>query len=871
MREASEATRLMGCPSRPWERVDAACDRFEAAWSAGAPPRIEDFLADADGADRSALLLELVALERELRIRRGERPDPREYLERFPAEAEAVRTAFDEGRAEPAGSRRAGAQFRIVRFHREGGLGRVYVARDEELGREVALKEIRPDKADEEHLRSRFLLEAEINAGLEHPGIVPVYSLGDRDGRPFYAMRFVEGDSLKEAVDAHHRAHPHPDPRSAEFRRLLGRFVAVCQAIAFAHSKGVLHRDLKPHNVMLGRFGETLVIDWGLAKATGRREPAGPGSAVEDALTPPSGSELAPTIGVLGSPAYMSPEQAAGATESLGPATDVYGLGAILYALLTGRAPVAGATAEELLDRARRGAIAPPRSLNPNVPRALQAVCLKALANDPAGRYPTALALAAEVERWLADEPVQAGGETWTDRLRRGSRRHRPLVRLAAACGLVLLVSLGLIAWVHIHHQERERFQSRLLDIEHAMARSERERAAEKERISRILGDFIVKLFQTTDPVGLENRGFSTPTERMNTIAALQLLEVGVEQVNQPLDLGDSGRLVRATLLDTIGNALRATSDFRRARPLLEEALRIRTALLPPHDPDRALSLFHMAMLDHFSGRFETAERAYQDAIAILGRGSDGRKDVGLLDKVEFHYAWALAEMKRLDEAATVIDRVVAGRRERLGNDHADTRHARFASYIIKLGSGDRDVLLRQVVELTLTRDPIVQAVFRYLQADAWRKRADRTRDPGDVATARRLLEEVLAYVRTVLPPRHYVLALLLGDMAEFEKNHDNDPRALALIEEAFDIARQVAPTHHHFIEALGRYAEIQAGRRQYDAAERALLEALDAIIARDDRARRADQFRTFLGRVLDLPKYRADPRLAAALRQKYE
>jgi tetratricopeptide (TPR) repeat protein/tRNA A-37 threonylcarbamoyl transferase component Bud32 len=750
-------------------------------------------------------------------------------------------------------------------------LGRVYVARDEELGREVALKEIRPDRAAEEHLRTRFLLEAEINGGLEHPGIVPVYSLGDRDGRPFYAMRFVEGDSLKEATDAYHRAHPRPDPGAVEFHKLLGRFIDVCEAIAFAHSKGVLHRDLKPHNVMLGRYGETLVIDWGLAKATGRREPPGPGSAVEEALTPPSGSGLAPTIGVLGSPAYMSPEQAAGATGSLGRATDVYGLGAILYALLTGEPPVAGATTDELLDGARRGAIRPPRSLNPNVPRALQAVCLKALATDLVDRYPTAEALAAEVEHWLADEPVEAGGETVRDRQRRWSRRNRSLVRLAVACALVLLVNLGLMAWVQIHNIERERFQARLFDIERAAARSERARAAEKEQISRTLGHFIVKLFQTTDPVGLENRGFSTPTERMNTIAALQMLEVGVEQVKQPLDLGDSGALVRATLIDTIGNALRAASDFRRARPLLEEALHIRAALLPPDDPDRALSLFHVAMLDHFSGRFETAERAYLDAIAILERAPDGPENLALLDKVEFHYAWALAEMKRLAEAAKVIDRVVAGRKQRLGKDHADTRHAQFASYIIKLGSGERDVLLRQVVELTLTKDPIVQAAFRYLKADAWRKRADHTRDWGDVENARRQLEEVLSFVRTVLPQRHYILALLLGDMAEFENNHDNVARALALIEEAFDIARQVAPTHHYFIDALGKYAEVRARRREYDAAERALLEALDAIIARDDRARRADQFGDYLGRLLDLPKYRDDPRLAAALRKKYE
>ena len=213
-------------------------------------------------------------------------------------------------------------------------------------------------------------MEAEINGGLEHPGIVPVYSLGAyENGRPFYAMRFVEGDSLKDAIERYHKEHARPDPTAVEFRKLLARFIDVCEAIAFAHSKGVLHRDLKPHNVMLGRFGETPLIDWGLAKATGRHELIGPDAAGEATLVPPSGSGHAPTLGVLGSPPYMSPEQAAGKAESLGPATDVYGLGAILFALLTGEPPVAGKTTEDILDRARLGAVRSPRSLNPSIPR----------------------------------------------------------------------------------------------------------------------------------------------------------------------------------------------------------------------------------------------------------------------------------------------------------------------------------------------------------------------------------------------------------------------------------------------------------------------------------------------------------------------
>src|SRR5262249_46500227 len=172
----------------------------------------------------------------------------------------------------------SGLRFRVLRPHARGGLGEVLVARDEELQREVALKQIQDNYADDQESRTRFLMEAEITGGLEHPGIVPVYGLGQyADGRPFYAMRFIRGDSLKDAVERFHAADkPGRDPgeRALALRGLLRRFVDVCQAMAYAHSRGVLHRDLKPGNIMIGKYGETLVVDWGLAKPLDQPEKA---------------------------------------------------------------------------------------------------------------------------------------------------------------------------------------------------------------------------------------------------------------------------------------------------------------------------------------------------------------------------------------------------------------------------------------------------------------------------------------------------------------------------------------------------------------------------------------------------------------------
>jgi serine/threonine-protein kinase len=364
--------------------------------------------------------------------------------------------------------RKTGRRFRIIRERARGGLGVIYEATDEELGRKVALKEIRPDKAASQALRSRFVVEAEITGGLQHPSIVPVYGLGTYDdGKPFYAMRFVEGSSLRDTVSRHHRAHPRPDPTTVAFRELLGRFLDVCNAIAFAHSKGVLHRDLKPHNIMIGEYGEALIIDWGLAKATGKQEPVG-GVGQAAALVPLSGSgvEGTRTGSVFGTPHYMAPEQACGQVDRIGVATDVYGLGAILYNMLTAHVPVAGDDIDEILDRVRRGDVTPPREINPSVPRALEAICLKALANRPEDRYPGARALADDLSRWLADEPVSARREPLIDRARRWARKHRTLTATTTVGLLTALLGLALVLAV------RERSRQQLDENNQRLARA---------------------------------------------------------------------------------------------------------------------------------------------------------------------------------------------------------------------------------------------------------------------------------------------------------------------------------------------------------------------------------------------------------------
>lgn len=371
-------------------------------------------------------------------------------------------------------------RFRILRPHAKGGLGEVYLAEDQELRRQVALKEIQARHLDNPDARARFLVEAEITGNLEHPGIVPVYGLGTyADGRPYYAMRFIHGDSLQSALEQFHaagRTWPDAAARSLELRKLLQRFLDVCNAIDYAHSRGVLHRDLKPGNIMLGPYGETLVVDWGLAKPLSTREtPLGDGPA---AFAPPSGGNSNPTqLGAaIGTPQYMSPEQAAGRIDLLGPASDVYSLGATLYTLLTGRPALTGATLGEVLECAREGRFPRPRAVDSRVPAPLEAICLRAMAVDPQARYPSPRALADDLEHWLADERVAAYREPAWERGGRWARRHRAVV---SGAGALLLTAVGALA-VGLYFVNAERERTEIQRVAAVQARADE--AAQRRR-----------------------------------------------------------------------------------------------------------------------------------------------------------------------------------------------------------------------------------------------------------------------------------------------------------------------------------------------------------------------------------------------------
>jgi eukaryotic-like serine/threonine-protein kinase len=361
--------------------------------------------------------------------------------------------------------------YAVVRELARGGMGRVLEARDLRLGRQVAIKELLPKNRD---IARRFEREARITARLQHPSIIHVYEAGVwQGGEPFYAMPVVPGQSLDKLVAEKHTL--------AERLALLPRVIAVADALAYAHDKNVIHRDLKPANVLVGDFGETVVIDWGLAKDLGAQ------TDPKESMTLPLRATGEETVSgsVVGTPAYMPPEQARGG-DAVDQRADVYSLGALLYKVLTGHAPYQGATANEVIAQVKARPPVPLGEREPDTPPDLLAIVRKAMAREPSERYETASQLAKDLERFQTGQLVGAHRYTAGQLVRRWLRRHRIAVSVAVAAA----ISLAIVGAISVRNvvEARDRAEARRVALLEERGRSELAAGHAGEALAYLVG-----------------------------------------------------------------------------------------------------------------------------------------------------------------------------------------------------------------------------------------------------------------------------------------------------------------------------------------------------------------------------------------------
>ena len=505
-------------------------------------------------------------------------------------------------------------RFHVLRPHAKGGLGQVSVAKDDELAREVALKEIQPQFADDPVSRSRFVLEAEITGGLEHPGIVPVYGLGQyADGRPYYAMRFIRGDNLKIAIERYHKEDAKkrsPGEKELEFRGLIRRFIDVCNAMEYAHSRSVLHRDLKPGNIMLGKYGETMVVDWGMAKVMdGQSEEASIDLDLTP-LTPSIPKDIAATSmgSTIGTPPYMSPEQAAGRLDRMGPLSDIYGLGATFFHLLVGKTAFRERDVGSILQKVQQGHFKPPREVNASVPKGLNAICMKAMELQPENRYSSAAGMADDIEHWLADEPVSAMSDTMTDRAFRWVRRNRNWASTAAVA-VVALTAVSLVAAVLVNGARRTAEDAR--DIARQLAADNKQLAID-ERAAK------------EDAVGFLQ-------------SARQAVEMWVTDGSEALKYYPGSQRKRELFLRRTADELKRFADYQQDDPQLRL--------------EQARALQALGTVQRMLGQSEEAEQSYHTADSIFSDQADNAEAKLGQANVQLQLGLLFAELAKLDDA----------------------------------------------------------------------------------------------------------------------------------------------------------------------------------------------------------------------------
>jgi len=680
----------------------------------------------------------------------------------------------------------------------QGAQGIVYRARQPNTQRDVALKRLAAGAFATASMRSRFEREVEAAAALRHPHIVTVYGMEFVDGQPLLAMEWVDGLPVDRWVanlcstDADDREAGRPMPPKSQLPAVLRLFSKICAAVQHAHQRGVIHRDLKPGNILVDAVGEPRVLDFGLARLeTGQSS---------------SAAGLTQTHAFVGTPAYAAPEQLRGAWEAVDVRSDVYALGVILYQVLTGRLPHARRnTLAELLEAVERRSPERPSALNPALDRELDAIILRALAPEQDHRYQTVDALRAEVERYLAGEPVQAVPPGGLYHFRKWVSRHRLAFAFAATVS-VLVIGFGIAATV---------LAVRLAKQGRAALKA-RDQETEARETAEQINDFLQAMLASPDPA----RAGRDVTVREVLDEAARRLADGTF-ADRPV--------IEAAVRTTLGSTYVTLGRFPEAEPHLESALSLRRQTEASGEnsaKDLFESLRNLAQLRYRQGRFPEAEELIREGLVLaehrFGRRSEtvaaSLEKLGLILTARADYLSAeaclveaaeilqglygendlrlapvldaLGTLKRrrgeLDEAKTLLWKALEIRRDRLGDEHPD------------LHSGLNNLALA------------LQAM-------------------GDLAGAEPLFVESLALGRRLYGDESPDVAIVLSNWAVFLQTKGDLPAAAEAVREALDIRRKLlGPEHPEIAHALNNLAALLKAQGRFDEAEEKYREALD-------------------------------------------
>jgi tetratricopeptide (TPR) repeat protein len=797
--------------------LDQACDRFEAAWKAGQRPTLSTYLAEAGGKAGLALLHQLLLLDWEYRQRAGEKPGVADYQAQFPdatALVEAVGREMDEcpvstclaadpsqlpetvwlSEATQAASETPalGDRYDLMREVGHGGIGVVFRGRDRQLGRELAVKVLREAYRDHPDARRRFVEEARVGSQLQHPAIVPVYDQGwFTDRRPYITMKLVEGHTLAALL------HERTDP-SQNLPRFLGIFEQACQAMAYAHARGILHRDLKPANIMVGAFGEVQVMDWGFAKTFRNDETRPSASGESAALTKPAdkadakakaeaeergrdGHVLTQSGAMMGTPAYMPPEQARGETGMLDPRTDVFALGAILCEILTGQPPYGGRTADEVCGQAMTGDVHAAHArldacaADPAL-RELAKGCLSPEREDrpsDAGVVARAVTayLASAQERLQQAQIERAAAEARAQEAAAKARAERRARRLTLALAAALLLGAGVAAWQALVATDAKHTALAAAAAEKEAKEVADTRAAETRSVLNFVQEHI---FAAARPEGQAGGLGHDVTLRLALEAALPVVESSF--ADQPL--------VEARLRLTLGTSFRYLGEARIAADQFERARALYTEHLGPNDP---------------------ATLESQDRLAD-----------------------ALADLDRQVDALELREQTLALRRSTLGPDHADTLRSMHSMANSYEDIGRHDAALQLYDETVsmqrATLGPGHEDTLATMNSLALCYSShDRYADAG------RLHAEILRLREAKFGPHHPDTLKSRVNLAASYLDLKDYKAALKLQLETLELLRaKLGPTHPHTITAIYLLANTYGFLEKYDLALQYHQEALD-------------------------------------------